>query len=449
MKPSCEIVEPQLSAWLDDELGRRRRKAVNRHLEVCRDCCAEAAALRRIRELYAGLPSMRASIERTRPVEPAQDRRVAALSKGKRPALVSLISFISFTSLMGLGGLLAATALATAPFGTNRPSDAAATAAPALRDLVVEHELRVRASDPVVPPLLLEAGLGNAFVAPAGVQGEQMVITDVGGRADTKIESVDRSANGRLKVSSGAMRMSLPAAAPFSSVDAVADGKYHVVRRGIDEVAGRRCLEVAVFDDGTLRERIWVDQAAGLLIRRDSYDDGNVRRKNVFLRVRVTDTAMPAARVPVDDMAAPAYGAFDWQHSRRVDRSDLKALRAAGWTAPETLPQGYRLVAAAVTDSAEQIRRPVHLMYSDGLYQISVFEQPLGIDVNQLPPGWVSAGSDGSNAVGDVSGPTTYSWPSAWPPRVVTGTLNRTYTVIGNALPAELNEVAQHLLTDA
>jgi sigma-E factor negative regulatory protein RseB len=210
--------------------------------------------------------------------------------------------------------------------------------------------------------------------------------------------------------------------------------KYRVAVGGQDELLDRPCtrLEISRRDDGTLRERLWLDDVTGLLLRRETFD-GEDRR--VRLVAYLSLDLHPA------DGGRPRAGAAQAGSVQRLDAGvtavgsqRLDALRHAGWVIPSPLPGGYQLSAIYTVSSAEG--QPLQLVYSDGLYAVSLFEQRGALDPESLPPG--------ARRVAEL-GERTYEWPRATPGRIVWEAQGATFSLVGDAPRDELLEIARAL----
>jgi sigma-E factor negative regulatory protein RseB len=151
------------------------------------------------------------------------------------------------------------------------------------------------------------------------------------------------------------------------------------------EVAGRPTTEVvASRRDGTVAQRIFVDDATGLLLRRDVLDRGGaIERSLVFTDVEVG----PATT----EVTAPA--------GLRAERSSTIATVPDGYRAPSALGGSALVTRAKHPDG-------VLLYYSDGLFSTSVFEQRGSLDWSALPDGGTTTEVRGTTA-------RRYSEPSA------------------------------------
>jgi hypothetical protein len=119
-------------------------------------------------------------------------------------------------------------------------------------------------------------------------------------------------------------------------------------------VAGRLTRTVRITKQGWLRERLFVDAGTGLILRREQYDArGAVRRVVTFERIRpgAEPVAHPVGahdRAPKPVSAAPAHPVF---------------------RAPARLAGGYVRIGTYRRGDA------VWVLYSDGVYGLSLFEQ--------------------------------------------------------------------------
>ena len=147
---------------------------------------------------------------------------------------------------------------------------------------------------------------------------------------------------------------------------------------GTAEVAGRPSrVVVARHGHGPVRARFYVDEASGILLRRDVLaPTGRLDRSVRFIRVK-TGNIRPA--VPPLPEGGPKA------HSTRDVGGEFLA--------PEHLGSGFRLLGRY-----EHPGGAVQLFYSDGLFGLSVFEQSGLVDWASLPDGGSSATIDSSRA---------------------------------------------------
>lgn len=152
---------------------------------------------------------------------------------------------------------------------------------------------------------------------------------------------------------------------------------YELVVRGRDHCAGRPVTVVEARRLGTERVagRFWLDQATGLLLRRELYDAaGSIVRATVFVQL---DSGAAAAPVPAGSLATTDVAEPEVLHD-----DDLTGLRRAGWELPDVLPGGMeRYRATRMTTDGHLV---VQLAYSDGLFTASLFVEQGRLDTESL-----------------------------------------------------------------
>lgn len=215
--------------------------------------------------------------------------------------------------------------------------------------------------------------------------------------------------------------------------------KYAVTVTGTDFLLDRRTisLEIERRADGELAERLWVDDASGLLLRRETYDGGDKLVRQVSYLSLDLDPDRPPRDGSTVERASRGQRPSMTRRSQEVaevDEDALAVLREAGWTVPASLPGGYRPDGSfAVTSEDSQ---PLQIVYGDGLYTVSLFEQRGRIDLSSLPPG--------AELVNDLGFPA-YEWPGAMPQRLVWEADGTTFSLVGDAPPAEFEQIAAAL----
>lgn len=211
---------------------------------------------------------------------------------------------------------------------------------------------------------------------------------------------------GRLLASGGGgwEEMWLPSLAPSVRPDGAA--KYRTTPPVAGHtVAGRPTKVVEVHAAGTLLERIYLDTETDLLLERDQYDrEGEVVRRLAFESLTIGKPAEPPS-----PPRSPAQHAPD---QIRPDR-----LRSAA-AAPETLADGYQRMGIYKSDSV------LHVLYSDGVYDLSLFQQQGRLRRSDLP---------GRGERVSVRGATGWRYP--WPggQLVVWSTGGRVFTAVSDA----------------
>ncbi|MFP5309521.1 MAG: sigma-E factor regulatory protein RseB domain-containing protein [Actinomycetes bacterium] len=190
--------------------------------------------------------------------------------------------------------------------------------------------------------------------------------------------------------------------------------KYDVARQGVSELVTGPATVVGVRERGaaTDRERLHLDDSTGLVVRRETFDAaGEPVRLVAFTSLQVIDRSLG---VP-DGMTAPA--------TTRTELSDrgLDALASVGWEVPTALDGGFRLREAYALP--ENDGGSVHLVYTDGLYTLSVYEQH-----GRLDPDAVSGARRHA-----AEGRHVWRWPGSEPERVVWSGAGMTFTAVSDA----------------
>ncbi len=161
------------------------------------------------------------------------------------------------------------------------------------------------------------------------------------------------------------------------------------------------------------RERLYVDEATGLVVRRDTFSAGGEPRRVVaFTELEVVELSVTRPR----DEAGAARGA-----SRAVSDEGLGILGRTGWAVPETLPGGFALRSGYALPESDGAS--LHLVYTDGLYTISIYEQFGRLDRDSV------AGAT-EVTTGDLH---VWRWPGSEPERAVWSGGELTFTAISDA----------------
>lgn len=153
-------------------------------------------------------------------------------------------------------------------------------------------------------------------------------------------------------------------------------------------VAGRTTSIVLATHGGVVRERLFVDEETGLILRREQYGEGSRPERTVTFR-HVELVAEPA---PLD--AAPRSGRTD--HGREEGPHEAHDVDGA-LPAPESAGDGWVLVGSYELDDGT-----VQRYYTDGVFSISLFQQRGELDWDALPAGTAVelAGHDARRWVG-------------------------------------------------
>jgi negative regulator of sigma E activity len=172
-------------------------------------------------------------------------------------------------------------------------------------------------------------------------------------------------------------------------------------------VAGRRATTIALVNrfTGVRLMRLWIDSQTHIILAKETYHrDGSLASRVRFDEIRYTND-LPDAHF---SLAIPA-GYRSVQGRRYNDTSGQigKAIAHAGFRpiGPKYLPDGFSIVGAD-TSSVKSIRS-VHLLYSDGIRNLSLFEndRAAAADFGTLKP--ETASFEGHDAQYIKQGPTT------------------------------------------
>jgi negative regulator of sigma E activity len=223
--------------------------------------------------------------------------------------------------------------------------------------------------------------------------------------------------------------------------------KYDVVVAGVEHLMNRACtmVEIRRRADGDLRERLWFDDESGLLVRRETFEgEPEPVRMAAYLSLDLDARRVQAsaARAAKEGGAALRSDEEAARGSARkvldpLEEREVTALREAGWFVPDALPDGYGRLGTFTVDAGTS--HPLQLVYGDGLYVVSVFQQHGTPDWSSLP-----AGASRVDALDFEA----YEWPGAVPQRLVWETDGRTWSVVGDAPPGELLSLAAALPRD-
>jgi hypothetical protein len=181
--------------------------------------------------------------------------------------------------------------------------------------------------------------------------------------------------------------------------------KYTLTDAPDTTVAGRAATTVELRSGGTVRERLTFDKATGLVLGRVQLDDaGRPLRSMAFASIEL---APPRMRMAPD--------------ATHTDVPRRLTSVPAPYRAPAALDAGYQRV--GVYRRGEVL----HAVYGDGVYGLSVFEQPGHLDWRKLPASGHATTVAGHRA-------RRYVWPGG---QLVTWQAGGSaYTVVGDG-PAD------------
>jgi sigma-E factor negative regulatory protein RseB len=451
----------KLSAFVDGELtGSARRRAVE-HLQCCDDCRRELQATLDLKRRLTGL----------RPSEPSADL-FSSLDSVREPSASDSDAVRRRTPLRrALAGAGAASiALVSAAYVVGAPQTASVAAVvPPVAAANAEFAANAGGyglSDPAVDALLIASlgangadggadlqpvafGLGAATAVVAMRRGDD---TDaiallrravraperVAYRGVRTVRDFASSERGQIRVAvdhvpaqgtsyrvlgghgSGAAlfidRLQSPQAmATAARRITVLAATYDVAVLGHDQVLGRPATVVGVGRDGRMVASLWIDDATGVLLDRDLYDDGVLMRSSRFERLQIRRDgflAHPPPELP---------GADD---STSLPMHYASALGDDGWACPRSVGDELTLTALGRVGASGDV---VEAVYSDGISSASVFEQRGTLDRSAL---------DGYRqlAVGDAPVYVRNGLPSTW----VWQSGDTVYTMLSDAPPAQV-----------
>jgi len=194
-----------------------------------------------------------------------------------------------------------------------------------------------------------------------------------------------------------------------------------------DTIAGRPAAEIALMNryTGQIAMRVWIDKQTHLVLEKESYaPNGSVIAHMRFDKIRYAND-LPAAI-----FEAPRLTGFAIVRglSHGAPTNDFgSVVRAAGFQArsPKYLPEGFLPVTGDVSDIKGI--RTLHLLYSDGIRTISLFENNRGAAVDLSRYKAQSTRVENHDAQYVQDGPTTLlTWAETGLHFTLVGDLSRT-----------------------
>jgi hypothetical protein len=186
-------------------------------------------------------------------------------------------------------------------------------------------------------------------------------------------------------------------------------------------------VEVRERTTDVLREVLHVDDETGLVVRRETFaPDGRPLRVVAF-------TSLEVATGP---LVAPDADGLEVE-AASLAPTDLAELRDRGFVVPEELPAGYELLGGYEVEGATV--PTLHLVYADGLYTLSVFQQQGRLSRRAL---------DGATELRSDEGGAVWRWPGSEPRRVIWSGDGLTFTGLTDAPVDELLSVVVGLPND-
>ncbi|SDS19306.1 zf-HC2 domain-containing protein [Microlunatus soli] len=425
MKRSCQAFAEARSAYVDGHLGEGERQALLRHLSDCSACRCEVAALQRLRSLLTDngrgrpepVPMELANRLAAIAAEPHPSHRNRTLTTSAAAVLLALalITGVGYLAAPAQpGGVADPTASVRTDFAatvaqlplTNEAVAAALSVDPrALRDNRVGVP-----SDPTmtgdaldqdrISAILAKASWARSRVPHAGVVRVLAPRDDRTTAADVAVSFVPGSGNSvRVRSIKGEQLaqglIPTPAASRLAGsaelIQALRAG-YRLSGTDGGTLLGRPVSLIEARHPGARdadipAARWWIDNRTGLVLRQQNYDHaGRLVLSAGYNSVRigaVADGADSAADDPnrSDELAAGGPGLSGlaaqrplaaWSTTAAFTTSSAGQLSEQGWFCHSELA-GLSLVRLRADASAEP--GVLHMVYTDGLSTVSVFER--------------------------------------------------------------------------
>ncbi len=169
---------------------------------------------------------------------------------------------------------------------------------------------------------------------------------------------------------------------------------YSLAVMGDADCVGRSTsvVEARSLSTHQLAAKLWLDDATGLLLRRQLFDDaGHIVRSTSYVDIKVGSAAArnpDSANPPSPDGGSPPVGkkttapAMTVPAAKLLTDAQVSQLRAQGWPLPDVLPGGMqRYEAYELTDASGPV---IQLSFSNGLFSSSLFVQHGQLDVRNL-----------------------------------------------------------------
>jgi anti-sigma factor RsiW len=467
----CAELAELRSAYVDGALAERDRERLLSHLAGCAGCRSDVDELRRVRRLLAtrhdevGAPmNLSSRLISIADDDPAPQRRwAAALDPQRRrrrdrarAAVVTVaVAVLGLATLGGIGYVAAppltassvgdpgaealseyGTMLASLPL-TNPSVDAVAAIQPTAlavvptpRAVTPSGVTRRLSADQAETRLDRAARMPNR-VSFSGRQSYQAVRGDRMIVATVEVFNVRGQGMQLLVRDQTGRKMSARFVGPshasrLTELALLAKLSEHYTLSGFSgsEVANRPATVIEARDpaapaDAAPTARWWIDDDSGLLVWQETYDEtGRVQTSSGYQSLSFDEVSflshLPQTTVP--------------KTTTTLSLSRTTDLAAQGWSPPSELA-GLPLVRLR-SDRAEN-PSALHLVYSDGLSVVSVFEQRGGLDAGPAGSAW----DDGLGAFLRWGSASTATWQSG---RTV-------FTVVSNGSPESLAEAVRTL----
>jgi len=212
---------------------------------------------------------------------------------------------------------------------------------------------------------------------------------------------------------------------------------YRAVVESLETVADRPTTSIVLINryTGERALRVWIDRDTHLVLRKEEYHaNGSVASRTRFDAVRYT------GEIPESIFSAALPAGFTQVTGTDVAMMDSdidRVIAQAGFKPyePQNLPQGFRMTSGDVSDVRGV--KTLHLLYSDGLRSISLFENATGAaaDFGALRPTTLTFEGREGQYVED--GPTTlFTWKEH----------GLSFALVGDLMRGELVEIAKSVV---
>jgi negative regulator of sigma E activity len=244
---------------------------------------------------------------------------------------------------------------------------------------------------------LAPASTRRTFLAPEALYGEYDVTV---GETTTKIDPKQR----RVLVEDNPV---IDNSAAANNHLALLATNYRAVLGPVEIVAARPATTVSLVNKftGERMMRLWIDNETKIVLAKEAYHaDGSLAWRTRFDDIRFTD------EIPngIFDAAIPqGYQSVQGHHFTDTALDQQHALAEAGFKAvvPHYLPNGFNAIGAEIA-TLKNVRN-LHVLYSDGLRGLSLFENDSDVAANfdGLKPS--TTHFEGHDAAYVRDGPTT------------------------------------------
>jgi negative regulator of sigma E activity len=243
---------------------------------------------------------------------------------------------------------------------------------------------------------LAPARTRRTFLAPEALYGEYDVTL---GTTTTKIDPKGKRAIVTENPSSDN-------AATIKDNVALLAANYRAVAGPVEMVASRPATTVALVNryTGEIAMRLWIDNETKVVLAKEAYrDDGSLAWRSRFDEIRFTN------EIPSDVFSVaipPGFQEVEGRHFADLSDDVERTSDEAGFkpASPHYLPDGFHIIGAesSTVDGVHNI----HLLYSDGIRTLSLFENDVGAapDFGGLKPATIRF--DGHDASYVKDGPT-------------------------------------------